>query len=74
MHTDGQLYRQRHESEGAKPPPGIAQSIDEQVCVCEKHTGGMQEELILIGLIILLIHDSPDMPLILALAYILLAK
>ncbi len=78
MKSDGQLYQIRHKGETVSPPPGPEICETEQLApVCTNRKNKInQEELLIIGLIVLLLSDKceTDMPLIIALAYILLSK
>lgn len=76
MHSDGQLYSIKHKGEQKiLPPPGGVCDICESSSKSNRlHFDG--EELLIIGLIVLLISDkcNTDFPLILALLYILFSK
>lgn len=75
MMSDGQLYNVRHKGE-VIPPPDVSPTET----ACEKPLRGLKlsfkpDDLIIIGILILLLSDKcePDIPLILALAYILIS-
>lgn len=82
MNSDGQLYGSSKNTEGITPPPGLPpQQCDALPVTEQRHRRGFlsgidQEELILIGLILLLLSDKSenDLPLVLALLYVLFAK
>ena len=81
MNSDGQLYH-GHKGENITPPPGLPQQECDTLSVHEQShkrsflSGIGQEELLLIGLILLLLSDKTenDLPLVLALLYVLFAK
>lgn len=81
LQTDGQLYSVLHKGERefpVCPPPGGPVSAPREQSGCGKSgllSGAHKDELLILGLIVLLLsdRDNTDMPLVLALAYILLA-
>lgn len=80
MKSDGQLYSMQNKMPFQPPhrtsnPPCECES--ESVCEPEKNGFGIgAEELLIIGLILLLVTDrcEPDLPLLLALLYVLFLK
>ena len=74
MKSDGQLYTVKHKGEHTVLPPP---SIEDECPACKSSSFKLgQEELLIIGLIILLLSDKceTDLPLIIALAYILFSR
>ena len=78
MMSDGQLYKSQHKGE-AQPPPDIELAPpppSEHRPIRRLNLNIHHDDLLIIGLIIILLSDKcePDIPLILALAYILISK
>ena len=73
MKTDGQLYEPRHKGE-VLPPPSL-EDCAKQTPV-QKKRGMHSEELLIAGLILLLVSDKceTDLPLVIALVYVLFWK
>lgn len=78
MISDGQLYDVKHKGENQLTPPDVSPDIQ----IPKEHRTRKfnlnihQDDLLIIGLLIVLLSDKcePDIPLVLALAYILIAK
>ena len=78
MKSDGQLYSAR-DCKGVTPPPTLLQENTEcetPATPCKDSHFPISEELIIIGLLLLVGTDKckSDLPLILALVYLLLLK
>lgn len=69
MNSDGQLYNQKE----VTPPPIVMPEREHKQGFL---SGIAQEELLLIGLVLLLLSDKTqnDLPLVLALLYVLFSK
>jgi len=69
MNSDGQLYNQKE----VTPPPMVMPEREHKQGIL---SGIGQEELLLIGLVLLLLSDKTqnDLPLVLALLYVLFSK
>lgn len=75
MRTDGQLYDVLHKGERGFPPPG-PECAPPRKKPFSFLAGVEKDELIILGVMLLLLRDSEgetDLPLLLALVYILLA-
>lgn len=79
MKSDGQLYQSHHKGERIIPPPSLDicdLNESEPVLKPKGRIPEVSQELLLIGLILLIVSDKceTDIPLVLALVYVLFWK